>query len=51
MNPNPFSFGNPVSDPSRFFGRERELRLLKELTEKYYGGGGTYRACCRLSAC
>ncbi len=30
MNPNPFSFGNPVSDPSRFFGRERELRQITD---------------------
>ena len=30
MNPNPFSFGNPVSDPSRFFGREREIRQITD---------------------
>ena len=30
MTSNPFSFGNPVSDPSRFFGRERELRQITD---------------------
>jgi len=30
MNPNPFSFGNPVSDPNRFFGREREIRQITD---------------------
>ena len=28
MNLNPFSFGNPVSDPNRFFGREKEIRQI-----------------------
>lgn len=30
MTANPFSFGNPVSDPSRFFGREREIRQITD---------------------
>jgi len=30
MNPNPFSFGNPVSDPNRFFGRKREIRQITD---------------------
>ena len=30
MTSNPFSFGNPVSDPSRFFGREREIRQITD---------------------
>src|SRR5919202_1649546 len=25
LAPNPFTYGNPISDPSRFFGREREI--------------------------
>ncbi|MEJ2600586.1 MAG: AAA family ATPase [Anaerolineales bacterium] len=25
MNVNPFTYGNPISDPQRFFGREREV--------------------------
>ena len=30
MNGNPFSFGNPVSDPSRFYGRKREIRQIMD---------------------
>lgn len=30
MSGNPFSFGNPVSDPSRFYGREREIRQITD---------------------
>jgi hypothetical protein len=30
MNPNPYSFGNPVSDPNRFFGKEREIRQITD---------------------
>ena len=26
--PNPFTYGNPITDPSRFFGRRRELELI-----------------------
>ena len=26
--PNPFTYGNPITDPSRFFGRRRELGLI-----------------------
>jgi len=25
---NPFTYGNPISDPRRFFGREREIELV-----------------------
>jgi len=30
MSGNPFSFGNPVSDPKRFYGREREIRQVTD---------------------
>lgn len=30
MSRNPFSFGNPVSDPSKFYGREREIRQITD---------------------
>ena len=25
---NPFTFGNPIKDPSRFYGREAEIRQI-----------------------
>ncbi len=28
MADNPFTYGNPISDPRRFFGREREIELI-----------------------
>ena len=28
MAPNPFTFGNPIRDPSRFFGRKEEIRQI-----------------------
>jgi hypothetical protein len=28
MPNNPFTYGNPISDPRRFFGREREIELV-----------------------
>jgi hypothetical protein len=28
VNTNPFTFGNPVRDPSRFFGRQQEIRQI-----------------------
>lgn len=28
MTANPFTFGNPVRDPSRFFGRQQEIRQI-----------------------
>jgi hypothetical protein len=28
MSPNPFTFGNPIKDPARFFGREAEIRQI-----------------------
>jgi hypothetical protein len=28
MNPNPFTFGNPIKEPARFYGREAELRQI-----------------------
>jgi hypothetical protein len=28
MANNPFTYGNPISDPRRFFGREREIELV-----------------------
>ena len=28
MTNNPFTYGNPISDPRRFFGREREIELV-----------------------
>jgi AAA+ ATPase superfamily predicted ATPase len=28
MNPNPFSFGNPIRDPRRFIGREEEIQQI-----------------------
>ena len=28
MNINPFTFGNPITEPARFFGREREQRQI-----------------------
>ena len=28
MHSNPFTYGNPISDPRRFFGREREVEQI-----------------------
>ena len=28
MTLNPFTYGNPISDPARFFGREREIEQV-----------------------
>ena len=28
MNANPFTFGNPIRDPSRFYGRQQEIRQI-----------------------
>jgi len=28
MTPNPFTFGNPIRDPARFYGRKEELRQI-----------------------
>src|SRR3989304_7921809 len=28
MSVNPFTYGNPISDPARFFGREREIEQV-----------------------
>ena len=28
MIPNPFTFGNPIRDPDRFYGRENEIRQI-----------------------
>ncbi len=30
MKRNPFSFGNPVNDPDRFYGRKREIRQITD---------------------
>ena len=28
MTPNPFTFGNPIKDPTRFHGREADVRQV-----------------------
>jgi hypothetical protein len=30
MQPNPFEYGNPITDPAKFFGRQTELNQLRD---------------------
>jgi hypothetical protein len=35
MNVNPFTYGNPISDPQRFFGRQREIEQVYSRLRNY----------------